>query len=179
MRADSSTSTYQLGTSVSSGQDEDSGAQGPDLRYVREMRIPFATAISLAVTIVACTPSAAPTATSTPTDTSATASAKPVSPIVKATSCKPGPMTYLGFRGAGAPPPALVDEIKKRFPDAAVVEFGDGMLGVVIAEPHSWDVRGRHEAAAAAVGWKGDVVDFPIVAADCSCTFNTPMPPPH
>ena len=87
-------------------------------------------------------------------------------------------MTYLGFRGTGAAPVALVDEIKKRFPAAIVVEVGDGMLGVVIAEPHSWDVRGRHEAAAAAVGWKGDVVDFPTVAADCGLVFYTPPPPP-
>ncbi|MBL8612660.1 MAG: hypothetical protein JNL38_35290, partial [Myxococcales bacterium] len=73
----------------------------------------------------------------------------------------------------------LVREIRERFPDAIVVEVKDGDLGVVIAEPHSWEVRHRHEAAAAAVGWKGDVVDFPHVAADCKMTFTTPMPPPR
>ena len=98
--------------------------------------------------------------------------------IAKATSCKPGPKTYLGFRGTGEPPPALLDDILKRFPDAVVTEVGEGMLGVVIEEPHSWDVRGRHEAAAAAVGWKGDVVDFPTVSADCGMVFHTPPPPP-
>jgi hypothetical protein len=51
------------------------------------------------------------------------------------------------------------------------------MLGVVIAEPHSWAVRERHEAAAAAVGWKGDVVDFPSVTRDCQASFHTPQPP--
>lgn len=86
-------------------------------------------------------------------------------------------MTYLGFRGQGQPPPALVDEIVARFPDAKVLEFGEGTLGVVTAEPHSWDVRKRHEAAAAAVGWKGDVVDFPRVTSSCEATFHTPMPP--
>jgi hypothetical protein len=98
--------------------------------------------------------------------------------VVKATSCKGGEMTYLGFRGQGQPTPALVHEIRKRFPDAAIVEYGDGMLGIVIAEPHSWDVRSRHEAAAAAVGWKGDVVDFASVTKDCQASFHTPMPPP-
>jgi hypothetical protein len=97
--------------------------------------------------------------------------------IVKGTSCKEGPMTYLGFRGQGQPPVALLDEIKKRFPDAQVLEISDGNLGVGIAEPHSWDVRARHEAAAAAVGWKGDVVDFPEVSKDCVATFHTPLPP--
>jgi hypothetical protein len=101
------------------------------------------------------------------------------SKIVKSTSCKEGPMTYLGFRGDGPPSGALLDEIRKRFPDAAVVEVGDGKLGVVIAEPHSFEVRARHEAAAAAVGWKGDVVDFPNVTKDCVASFHTPMPPPH
>lgn len=99
--------------------------------------------------------------------------------ITRATSCQEGHMTYLGFRGQGQPPPALVDEIVQRFPDARVIEFGDGMLGVVTAEKHSWDVRGRHEQAAAAVGWKGDVVDFPHVTRDCKASFHTPMPPPR
>lgn len=98
--------------------------------------------------------------------------------ITKATSCPAGSMTYLGFRGQGQPPPALVDEILQRFPDAKVYEFGEGSLGVLIREPHSWDVRTRHEDAARAVGWKGDVVDFPEVTADCKATFHTPMPPP-
>ncbi len=117
-------------------------------------------------------PSAAPSATSSVVATSTTK-------IVKSTSCKGGSMTYLGFRGTGQPPGALLDEITKRFPDAQVIEFGDGTLGVVIAEPHSWEVRGRHEAAAAAVGWKGDVVDFPYVEKDCTASFHTPVPPPH
>jgi hypothetical protein len=99
-------------------------------------------------------------------------------PIVKATSCTPGEMTYLGFRGDGQPAPALLREIRARFPDAIVVEVGAGTLGVVIAEPHSMEVRARHEAAAAAVGWLGDVVDFPSVGADCSLAFHTPPPPP-
>jgi hypothetical protein len=99
--------------------------------------------------------------------------------IVKSTSCKAGALTYLGFRGTGQPPPALLEEILKRFPEARVIEVGEGKLGVVIEEAHSWDVRSRHEAAAAAVGWKGDVVDFPHVERDCTATFHTPMPPPR
>ena len=98
--------------------------------------------------------------------------------IVKATSCREGHQTYLGFRGEGPAPAALLDEILKRFPDAEVLEFSDGNLGVLIAEPHSWEVRGRHEAAAAAVGWKGDVVDFAYVTKTCQASFHTPMPPP-
>jgi len=99
--------------------------------------------------------------------------------VKPATSCPAKAMTYLGFRGKGPPSPRLVREIRARFPEAIVVEVKDGDLGVVIAEPHSWDVRHRHEAAAEAVGWKGDVVDFPHVAADCKMTFTTPMPPPR
>ena len=94
------------------------------------------------------------------------------------TSCKEGPLTYLGFRGNGPPPRALYDAVKARFPDVMIYEVKDGNLGVFTAEHHSWDVRGRHEAAAATVGWKGDVVDFATVKADCSATFHTPMPPP-
>ena len=99
--------------------------------------------------------------------------------IVKSTSCKGGAMTYLGFKGTGTPPPALLDEIKKRFPDAEVLEVEDGNLGVVIPEGHSFGVRARHEAAAAAVGWKGNVVDFPHVTKDCVATFTTPVPMPQ
>lgn len=87
-------------------------------------------------------------------------------------------MTYLGFRGAGPPPIALLDEIERRLPGAAVYELGDGSLGIFIAEPHSMEVRARHEAAAAAVGWKGDVVDFASVTKTCEATFHTPVPPP-
>lgn len=36
--------------------------------------------------------------------------------------------------------------------DAEVIEVDEGKLGVVIAEGHSFDVRARHDAAAAAVG---------------------------
>ena len=120
-------------------------------------------------------PSGAVTLSPTP---SASSSSTPETPIVKATSCPAGSMTYLGFRGTGQPPPALLREIRARFPDALVVEVEPDKLGVVIAEPHSMDVRARHEAAASAVGWKGDVVDFPTVARNCTLTFHTPMPPP-
>ncbi len=133
----------------------------------------------------ACTPSSGGGGATTAPSTwgSSSSSAAPPSsaraPIVKATSCRAGPATYLGFRGTGAPPPELLEEILKRFPDAQVTEVGEGKLGVITAEPHSWDVRGRHEAAAEAVGWKGDVVDFPTVTADCAMAFHTPPPPPH
>lgn len=59
-----------------------------------------------------------------------------------------------------------------------VYEVMDGNLGVFTAEPHSFDVRARHEAAAATVGWKGDVVDFAHVSKTCEASFHTPMPPP-
>ena len=62
------------------------------------------------------------------------------------------------------------------FPDAEVIEVDEGKLGVVIAEGHSFDVRARHDAAAAAVGWKGGIVDFPHVTEDCVATFHTPLP---
>src|SRR5262245_17374349 len=80
----------------------------------------------------------APTAPSTagpsetrPSDASGgpgpSAGARPAeAPVVKSTSCPTGPMTYLGFRGQGRPSPTLVREIKSRFPDAIVVEVGDG-----------------------------------------------------
>jgi hypothetical protein len=110
---------------------------------------------------------------------SALPSATSEAPIVKSTSCKAGWMTYLGFRGSGPPPQALLRAIRERFPDAVVGEVESGKLGVLTAEPHSMDVRARHEAAAATVGWKGDVVDFPSVTSDCTMTFNTPLPPPH
>jgi hypothetical protein len=137
---------------------------------------------ALVLMVVSCGSAATPTATLTaPTATSA-ASTTPrhsdAAPIAKSTSCKEGFLTYLGFRGSGPPPRALLDAIKARFPDVMVLEIADGSLGVLTAEPHSLDVRARHEAAAAAVGWKGDVVDFPHVTSDCQATFNTPMPPP-
>lgn len=97
--------------------------------------------------------------------------------IVIAHHCPPGAMTYLGFRGEGAPPPALWKAIRAVFPKAILVEASDGNLGVLIEEPHDWNVRKRHESAAASVGWKGDVVDFPSVDADCKMSFHTPPPP--
>ena len=115
-------------------------------------------------------------ATASPPPTTNTAPAADA-PIEKSKTCKAGFLTYLGFRGSGPPPHALLDAIKARFPDVMVYEVADGNLGVLTAEKHSFDVRARHEAAAATVGWKGDVVDFPHVAADCTATFNTPMPP--
>jgi hypothetical protein len=139
--------------------------------------------ILLLLLVPACTPAATSTGAETaqPLATaSAPASATPApAPIATSTVCKEGELTYLGFRGSGPPPPALYDAIKARFPDVMVYEVKDGNLGVFTAEPHSMDVRGRHEAAAAAVGWKGDVVDFASVKADCTATFHTPMPPPH
>jgi len=105
-------------------------------------------------------------------------SKSPDGKIAKSTSCIAGEMTYLGFRGTGEPPVALLDEIRKRFPDARVYEVADGNLGIFVAERHSFEVRARHEAAATAVGWKGNVVDFARVTTDCQASFHTPMPPP-
>jgi hypothetical protein len=114
-----------------------------------------------------------------PTEHASSASSAPSSGgIAKATSCAGGHMTYLGFRGAGMPSRALLDEILERFPEAAVYEVAEGKLGVLVTEPHSMDVRARHEAAAAAVGWKGDVVDFATVTKACEATFRTPVPLP-
>jgi len=86
-------------------------------------------------------------------------------------------MTYLGFHGTGTPPPALLRAIRARFPDALVVDLEPGNLGVLIDGPHTMEVREKHEAAAASVGWKGDTVDFANVTGDCTMTFHTPPPP--
>src|SRR5580704_14780969 len=98
--------------------------------------------------VLACgpaTPTTTPTATALPT----AAAARPdTTPIEKSTTCKAGFLTYLGFRGSGPPPRALLDAIRARFPDVMVLEVADGNLGVLTAEPHSLDVRERHEAAA-------------------------------
>jgi hypothetical protein len=99
-------------------------------------------------------------------------------PLAVSTHCPERSMTYLGFEGSGPPPVALWKAIRERFPDAIVVEIGDGKLGVVTAEPHDMNVRRRHEEAAGVVGWKGDVVDFPSVTSDCRLAFHTPPPPP-
>jgi hypothetical protein len=133
--------------------------------------------------VVSCGSAATPTTTLTAPIATSTASTTPpahldAAPIEKSKTCKEGFLTYLGFRGSGPPPRALLDAIKARFPDVMVLEVADGNLGVLTAEPHSLDVRARHEAAAATVGWKGDVVDFPHVTSDCQATFNTPLPPP-
>jgi hypothetical protein len=132
--------------------------------------------LPLVLAVAACTrtPSPAPSAAAADGGPAGASSG-----IQKATVCKGGEMTYLGFRGVGQPPLVLLDEIRKRFPDAAVYEVSAGKLGVFIAEPHSMDVRSRHEAAAAAVGWKGDVVDFASVTKTCEAAFHTPMPPPR
>ena len=129
----------------------------------------------LFLVLVGCATSSPPPTTTVTMSPSATPAA---SPIAKSTSCTKGELTYLGFRGKGPPPQALYDAIKSRFPDVMVYEILDGNLGVFTAEHHSWDVRGRHEAAAATVGWKGDVVDFARVEANCTAAFHTPMPPP-
>lgn len=128
----------------------------------------------LALSLAACTP-ASPSPAGTPASADA---AGPRRTIEKAKACPGGQMTYLGFRGTGQPPVALLDEILKRFPDALVYEVGEGSLGVLVAEHHSMEVRARHEAAAAAVGWKGDVVDFASVTKTCEASFHTPVPLP-
>jgi hypothetical protein len=88
-------------------------------------------------------------------------------------------MTYLGFNGSGQPPRALLREIRARFPDAIVVVVDVGKLGVVISPPPSLEVaRSGQQAAAADVGWTGDVVDFPEVGSDCSLAFHVSPPPP-
>jgi hypothetical protein len=135
----------------------------------------FLLALLVVVSSACSKPAAPPDAPSQLPVASATASEPP---IVKATSCTPGWMTYLGFHGSGPPTQALLRAIRARFPDALVVDVEPGNLGVIIAETHSMDVRARHEAAAASVGWKGDTADFPRVTADCTMTFNTPLPPP-
>jgi len=99
--------------------------------------------------------------------------------IEKSTTCKEGPLTYLGFRGTGMPPRALYDAVKARFPDAMVYEVKDDTLGIFTAEHHDMAVRKRHEDASAPVpGLKGAVVDFATVKKDCSAAFHTPLPPP-
>jgi hypothetical protein len=61
--------------------------------------------------------------------------------------------------------------VRERFPDAILVERRVRRLGVVVAEPYSAEARARHEAAGKAVGWKGDIVDFPHATADCKLVF--------
>jgi hypothetical protein len=130
--------------------------------------------------LVACSSAPSTVTVTAPTTTATTGrtAAGSEGVIEKSTTCKEGFLTYLGFRGSGPPPRALLDAVKARFRDVMILEVADGSLGVLTAEPHSLDVRARHEAAAAVVGWKGDVVDFPHVTSDCKATFNTPMPPP-
>jgi hypothetical protein len=137
---------------------------------------------AFAALLVACAqqqPHASTVAATSSASSSSSAPAPTQGNIPKSTSCKEGELTYLGFRGAGMPPRALYDAVKARFPDVMVYEVKDGTLGVFTAEPHSMDVRKRHEDAAATVpGWKGDVVDFARVEKDCTASFHTPMPPP-
>lgn len=87
-------------------------------------------------------------------------------------------MTYLGFRGVGAPSETLWQRVGDRFPDAVLVELREGRMGVIVPRPHDMAMRKLHEEAADSTGWKGDVVDFPRVARDCTMTFSVPVPVP-
>jgi hypothetical protein len=151
-------------------------------RYANKDYVTRAQAYCSANPAPSCPPMGCSWALSPPKCIDARCQATPASDgraIKKSTSCKEGELTYLGFRGTGMPPRGLYIAVKMRFPDAMVYEVKDGTLGVFTAEPHSMDVRKRHEDAAAAVpGWKGDVVDFARVAKDCTASFHTPMPPP-
>lgn len=104
--------------------------------------------------------------------------AGPAPPATAATRCTPGSFSYLGFEGRGVPTREQAEEITRLLPGAAVVLVEEGKLGVILAGDYSSELRARHEAAGRAIGWEGNVVDFPMVAADCSLQFKQPPPLP-